>query len=147
MAIHFEHGIDVAASPQRTFATLDDLQKTPQWLARCTGIESLTPGPNAVGNKLRYSYKEGGRAGVMDGEITARTPDQRLTFKYWDKMMDVTVDFRVAPGEKGTRLVHAIDIAPRTLLARLFSPLIRRQLPSQTITAMETLRGILERPQ
>ena len=51
---------------------LADVSQTPRWLARCTGIEVLTPGPLAVGSKLRYSYKEGSRRGVMD-ECEART--------------------------------------------------------------------------
>jgi hypothetical protein len=144
MSIHFEHGIDVGKSPEEAFAVLDDVSKTPKWLARCTGIEKLSPGPNAVGTKLRYSYKEGGRTGVMDGEITTRAPNERLTFHYADKMMEVTVDFRISKASGGARLVHAIDITPRTFMAKLFSPLIRRQLPKQTITAMETLKALLE---
>lgn len=144
MSIHFDHGIDVQRTPEDAFALLDDVSQTPKWLARCTGIEKLSPGPNAVGTKLRYSYKEGGRVGVMDGEITTRSPNERLTFRYTDKMMDVTVDFRIAKTDGGARLVHAIDITPRTFMAKLFSPLIRRQLPKQTITAMETLKALLE---
>src|SRR5438477_10262015 len=144
MPIHYEHSVDVAREPQRAFAVLDDVSQTPKWLARCTGIEKLTPGPNAVGTKLRYSFKEGGRSGVMDGEIVARTPNERLTMKYADKMMDVTVDFRMAKSGSGTRLTHAIEITPKTFMAKLFSPLIKRQLPKQTVTAMETLRGLPE---
>ena len=144
MAIHFEHAIDVPREPARAFAVLDDVAQTPKWLARCTGIEKVTPGPNAVGTKLRYAYRDGGRTGVMDGEITARAPNERLTCKYRDAMMDVTVDFRVTKTAEGARLVHAIDIAPRTFFAKLLSPLIRRQLPKQTVLAMESLRALLE---
>jgi carbon monoxide dehydrogenase subunit G len=144
MAIHYEHSVDVSRTPEDAFSLLDDVSQTPKWLERCTGIEKLTPGANAVGTKLRYSYKDGGRAGTMDGEITAREPNERLTMHYSDKMMDVTVDFRVAKGDKGARLTHAIDITPKTLVAKLFSPLIRRSLPKQTERAMETLRGLLE---
>ena len=144
MPIHFEHAIEVARGPERAFAVLDDLSRTPRWLARCTGIEKLTPGANAVGTKLRYAYQEGGRKGVMDGEITARIPNERLSFRYVDKMMEVSVDFRMSARDGGVRLVHAIDITPRTFFMKLFSPLIRRQLPRQTVTAMEKLRALLE---
>jgi hypothetical protein len=44
----------------------------------------------------------------------------------------------------GARLVHTIDIKPKSLMAKLFAPLVRRQLPEQTIKAMETLRGLVE---
>jgi len=144
MAIRFQHSVDVASDPKDAFAILDDLSATPKWLERCTGIEKLKPGSNAVGDKLKYSYKEGGRSGVMDGEITARSPNEHLSFHYWDKMMDVTVDFRVSQTASGARLVHTIEITPKTLFAKLISPMIRSQLPKQTTTAMERLRGLLE---
>ncbi len=143
MPLSFEHGIELPQPPAHVFAVLDDVAQTPHWLARCTGIVKLSPGPNGPGTRLRYSYREGGRTGVMDGEITVRVPNERLTFHYEDTMMEVTVDFRVAAAGTGTRLVHAIEISPRTLMARIFSPLIRKQLPTQTVTAMETLRSFL----
>jgi hypothetical protein len=145
MAITVQHTIELRREPAAVYALLDDLGKTPTWRSRCTGIEKLDPGPNAVGHRLRYSYKDGGRRGVMDGQITARAAGERLAFRYWDKMMDVTVDFEVAAlGARGTRLTHAIGITPKTFFAKLFSPLIRRALPKQTIDAMEKLRGLLE---
>jgi carbon monoxide dehydrogenase subunit G len=144
MSIRFEHAIEVAKGPEQIFAILDDLSQTPKWLARCTGIEKLSPGPNTVGTKVRYAYREGGRTGTMDGEIRVRTPNERLTVGYVDKMMEVVVDFHMTRKDGGARLVHTIDITPRSLFAKLFAPLVRRQLPKQTITAMETLRGLVE---
>jgi hypothetical protein len=58
-------------------------------------------------------------------------------------MMQVGVHFSRQPQGSGTRFTHSIDITPKTFLARLFSPLIRRQLPKQTIGAMESLPGLL----
>ena len=144
MSIHFSHTLDVGHEPSRVFALLDDLAMTPKWLERCTGIEKLSSGPNAVGTKLRYSYREGGRTGVMDGEIVTRIPDERLTFRYGDKMMEVSVDFHVTSAATGARLTHTIDITPKTVLAKVFAPFIRRGLPRQTITAMELLRTLLD---
>jgi uncharacterized protein YndB with AHSA1/START domain len=145
MPIHFQHTIALPQPPSQVFAVLDDVSQTPKWLARCTGIEQLAPGPLAPGARLRYSYREGGRIGTMDGQVIERTPDQSLAFAYDDRMMHVEVRFALSPAGPGTRLTHAIDIAPKTFLARLFSPLIRRQLPRQTIAAMESLRDLLRR--
>ena len=144
MSIRFEHAIDVARGPEQIFAILDDLSQTPRWVSRCTGIEKLSPGPNTVGTKVRYAYREGGRTGTMDGEIKARTPNERLTVGYSDKMMEVVVDFQMTRKDGGARLVHTIDIKPKSLMAKLFAPLVRRQLPQQTIAAMESLRGLVE---
>jgi len=143
MAIHFEHMIDLPQPPDKVFAVLADVSQTPKWLARCTGIEILTPGPLAVGSKLRYSYREGRRAGQMDGQLAERIENQKLSFCYEDKMMQVGVHFVMQPQSGGTRLTHSIDITPKTFFAKLISPLMRRQLPKQTITAMESLRTLL----
>lgn len=143
MTIHFEHTVDVAADADRTFAFLDDVTQTPRWLARCTSLEKLSDGPTAVGTRLRYAYKDGSRQGTMNGEVTTRAPGERLTYHYADRMMDVVVDFRVAPSANGARLTHKIAITPKTLMGKLVSPLIRRGLPKQTVTAMESLRELL----
>jgi len=142
--IRCEHSVDVKASPERAFALLDDLSQTPKWLGPCTAIERLSPGPNAVGDKLKYSYKQGGRTGTMDGEILARTPNEKLIVRYFDKMMEVLVDFKVSPISSGSRLTHVITITPQTFMAKLMSPFIRMALPKQTRQAMESLKGMLD---
>ncbi|HLK35731.1 MAG TPA: SRPBCC family protein [Polyangiaceae bacterium] len=144
MSIHFEHSVDVARTPEQAFAVLDDFSMTPKWLKRCVHLEPLLPGPHSVGMKLRYDYRDGGRRGTMEGEIVERAPSERLKMRYSDEAMEVTVDFRIARTDSGARLTHAIDITPKAVMARLFSPIIRSQLPKQTIAAMETLRGLLE---
>ena len=144
MAIHFSHTIDVGHEPKKIFAVLDDLAMTPKWLERCTGIEQVSPGPNAAGTKLRYAYRQGWRTGTMDGEIVARIADERLTFRYGDKMVSVLLDFHVTSAAAGARLTHTIDITPKNVWAKVLAPFIRRGLPGQTITAMERLRALLD---
>src|SRR6266404_2467625 len=131
MAIHFEHTIAVPQTPASVFALLEDVSQTPKWLSRCTGIEVLTPGALEVGSTLRYSFREGGRIGRMDGEVVERVANERLLFRYEDKMMLVGVGFAMTPDGAGTRLTHSIDITPKTFFAKLLSPLIRRQVPKQ----------------
>jgi hypothetical protein len=139
-----EHSVNVKASPEGAFALLDDLSQTPKWLGPCTAIEKLSPGPNEVGDKLRYSYKQGGRAGTMDGEILTRTPNRKLIVRYFDMMMEVLIDFDVCPTSSGSRLTHVITITPRSFMAKLMSPFIRLALPKQTRQAMEKLKGMLD---
>ena len=142
-SIHFAHTIEVPQPPARVFAVLDDFSQTPKWLFRCTGIERLTPGPNAAGSKIRYAYKDAGRSGTMDGEIAARVPSQRLTMHYADKNMDVSVDFQMEPVGTGTKLTHTIDLTPLGFFVKLFAGAIRKQVPKQTVAAMESLRQLL----
>jgi uncharacterized protein YndB with AHSA1/START domain len=144
MPIHFEHSVEVARGPEHAFAVLDDFAQTPKWLDRCTHIDILTNGPHAVGTKLRYGYREAGRTGTMDGEISAHAPNERLAMRYSDSMLEVAVEFRLAPTDTGTRLTQIVEITPKTLVVKLISPLIRRQLPGQTTIAMERLKRLVE---
>jgi carbon monoxide dehydrogenase subunit G len=139
----FSHTLSVTAPPATVFAILDDVTRTPQWLSRCTGIDKLADGPNDVGTPLRYHYADGRRRGTMDGQVIAREPDRHFAMKFGDRMMDVTVDFVAASDGVGTTLTHSIDIATKGI-GRLVTPLIRRDLPKQTIDAMTRLKALAE---
>ena len=144
MSISCEHSVDVSCSPEQAFALLDDLPRTSEWLGPCTAIEKLTAEPNAVGQKMKYHYEQGGQKGVMDGTILARVPNEKLTCEYYDKMMQVVVDFNVSRLPSGSRLKHVITITPKTFFSKLMTPLIRMSLPKQTHQAMAALKSILE---
>lgn len=143
MTIAFEHSIDLPQTPHEVFALLDDYKKVPLWLNRCEGLAKQGTGPNKVGDKLRYAYCEAGKHGLMDGVIVAQEEDRLLSYKYYDKMMQVAVDFRMEPSDTGTRLTHRIEIKPNSFIAKLMTPMFRMKLPKQTMLAMESLRKLL----
>ncbi|ESQ83908.1 hypothetical protein AEAC466_11305 [Asticcacaulis sp. AC466] len=145
MAITFEHGIDLPHSPHEVFTLLDDYSKVPLWLKRCEGVAKQGTGPNKVGDKLRYAYNEAGRHGLMDGVITAYETDRHMAYRYFDKMMAVAVEFRMAPNGEGTRLTHRIEITPHSFMAKLMTPMFRMKLPRQTVQTMENVRALLAR--
>ena len=140
---HFAHTLSVTAPPSAVFAIVDDFTKTPLWLSRCTGIDKLDSGANDIGTRLRYHYDDGRRRGTMDGQIVAREADRHFAMKFTDRMMDVTVDFVAASDGVGTTLTHTIDIAPKGF-GKLFTPLIKRELPRQTMDAMTKLKAMAE---
>jgi len=139
----FSHTLSVSAQPSTVFAILDDVSQTPTWLRRCTGIDKLDDGPNDVGTPLTYHYRDGRRTGSMAGEVIAREPDRHFAMKFTDAMTDVTVDFVSASDGVGTSLTHTIDVGTKGI-GRLFTPLIRRRLPAQTIDAMTRLKALAE---
>jgi carbon monoxide dehydrogenase subunit G len=142
---YYSHTLEIDAPPEKVFAVLADVSRTPEWLERCTQVEVLSPGEPNVGQKLRYHYTSGRMSGSMDGVVAAYAPKRHLTLLYTDAMMDVTVAFRVDPADDGrTRLTHNINIRTK-LLGRLFTPLIARQLPEQTVSSMNRLKELVER--
>jgi hypothetical protein len=144
MQIRYEHTETIRTTPERAFAAIDDLPLTAKWLPPCVSLEKVGSGPNAPGDKLRYVYKQGGSQGEMAGEILTRIPGQRLHCKYFDSMMEVSVDLHVAAAPEGTLTTHIIEITPKRFLGKLLSPLIRLGLGKQTRQAAANLKKLLE---
>jgi len=144
MSVQFEHGVYLDQSPERVFALLDDVEKTPSWLKSCTGMKKLTEGDNQVGTKLKYSYKEGSKTGEMAGRITVRAPNERFAIVFTDKTRDLTWDYRISNTGAGSHVVHTISITPKTFMSKIFGP-GQGNVQEQTITAMNSLRSFLAR--
>jgi carbon monoxide dehydrogenase subunit G len=136
--------VEVDAPPEAIFAILDDVTRTPEWLKRCTKLENVSGGSIAVDQKLKYHYKDGSRTGVMDGEVAQHEPNRHLENRFTDKMMDVSVDFRAEPLDAGrSRLTHTVSIDTKGI-GKVFTPMIKRQLPDQTMGAMTSLKPLVE---
>jgi hypothetical protein len=59
-------------------------------------------------------------------------------------MMAVSVDFRAEPLDAGrSRLTHTITIDTKGI-GKAFTPMIKRQLPDQTMGAMTSLKALAE---
>ena len=144
MAIRYEHAESIHVSPDRAFALIDDLPQTTKWLPPCVSLEKIGAGPNGVGDKLKYVFKQGNRIDEMQGEIVARIPGERLHCRYWDQTFEVSVDLRVAPAASGAMTTHIVEITPKRLLFKLLSPLIGFGLKKQTIEAAANLKRLLE---
>lgn len=146
MPIRYQCVETVAVPPDRAFAVIDDLPQTAKWLPPCVSLSKVGGGPNAPGDALRYVFRQGGRQSEMAGEILARVPGERLYCKYGDGSFDVWVDLRVAAAPGGTQTTHVIEIAPKTFMGKLMSPLIRLGLGKQTRDAAANLKKLLETP-
>jgi len=143
--IRCEIKFDVARSAAEVFAFVDEVRNAPRWLGRCTNLQQTSPPPKGVGTTLRYYYKDpGGREGEMAGVVTDYQKNRRLTMKFTDKMMAVGVSFRFQSKPVGTEIDHAVEIAPKTLLTRLMSPLIRGATRSQLQQDAAKLKQLLE---
>ena len=53
----FSHTLDVAAAPEAVYAIIEDTDRTPEWLRRCTRIDNPANGHNSVGTPLTYHYR------------------------------------------------------------------------------------------
>src|SRR5215211_2067160 len=101
---------DVQKPPSEVFALLDDFGSTPRWNSRCVEVKQITPGPHRQGDRLIYVYRDPGRQGQMDGVISIYEPSRVLQMQYQDRMMEVSVGFKLEPNGTGTHVRHQIQI-------------------------------------
>lgn len=144
MAVRYEYQIVVSVVTEKAFAAIDDLPLTAKWLPPCVSLNKIGAGSNSPGDKLRYVFKQGGKQCEMAGEILDRVPGNRLYCKYTDQAFAVFVDLLVAPVPDGTMMTHIVEIAPKSFLGKLMSPLIRLGLGKQTRDAAKNLKKLLE---
>jgi len=145
MTVICEHTIELPQSPAEVFRLLDDFARLPEWHAHCEGLAKQGHGPNSAGDRLRYAHRDGARHRLMDGVILTHDAPRRLTCRYFDKAMQVLVDYKLEPAPGGARLVHCIEITPRTFLGKLKAPMIRTRAEDQIRQAMTNLRVLLMR--
>ena len=134
---------DVPKPPSEVFALLDDFGATPRWNSRCVEVKQISPGPHQQGAQLVYVYRDPGRQGQMDGVINTYAPNRALEMRYHDRMMEISVGFRLEPNGTGTHVHHRIQITPRSLLARLMTPIIRGATRKQTEESVGKLKALL----
>ncbi|MEM7807694.1 MAG: SRPBCC family protein [Planctomycetota bacterium] len=147
MPIRFEHAEPSTASQETTFALMDDLSRTAEWLPPCVSLTNTTRGvgePNQPGDALHYVFKQGGKQQEMTGQILEREEPSKLIAKYTDKAFDVVTDLRVEPSGNGCITHHVIEITPKAFFGKLLSPLIKLGLKGQTRTAAANLRALAE---
>ncbi|MFO1064693.1 MAG: SRPBCC family protein [Pirellulales bacterium] len=144
MSVTYEHTTHASCSAHQAFAVLDDLPRTSEWLKPCHSLKKIIAGPNAIGDRLKYEYSEGGRVKMMDGEIIARRQDEQIVCRYADDMFEVIVDLSVEPATEGCKLTHVITMTPKKFFAKILTPLIRIGIKKQTRDAMTALKQILE---
>ena len=129
---------------EKVFAFVDDESRAPDWLSRCVTLKQVGSGPKGVGTELHYTYKDPGRTGEMTGRVTEYEKDRRLAMHYVDAMFEVDVDFWFAPEGDGTAVRHATSITPKSLMAKLMSPVIRSATGKQIVQDTQALKRLLE---
>jgi carbon monoxide dehydrogenase subunit G len=117
--------VHVAAPPSKVFALVTDFGQVAKVLPGILESVVLTPGPIAVGSRIREKRDVKGRVRESEMVVTAHEPDRR----FW---MDVHSGgkkageggFDLAPAEGGTRLRYTLDFRLPGLMV-ILTPLVK----------------------
>ena len=136
--------LEISKPAAQVFAFIDDLSKAPLWLESCLELRQADGKPKVVGTPHRYTYRQGGREGAMDGVVTAYEPGRRLAMRFTDNQFEIAVSFLLSASGSGTLVEHTVAITPKSLLGRLMAPVIRLGNRKQVVNNLARAKEILE---
>ncbi len=142
--IRKECSIEIARPVHEVFAFVDDPAKAQEWLGLCVSLSQVTPGPKQVGTRMHYVYRQGGKTGEMDGEVTAYVADQLLGMKFQDKLFEAGLEYGFVASPTGTVMKQSWEVEPKGFTARLMAPMIAAAAEKQIRQDMERLKTLLE---
>jgi len=117
----------INAPPEKVFAYVSDLTRHPEWSGGKLRIESLTPGPVAVGSQ----YKSYGEVAVEKNRpnelrVTHYEPPVRFTFTAQDRDFgEVVNDFNFITQQGGTLMERTLSMKMNPVMAFAFRLFIR----------------------
>lgn len=120
---------DIAASPERVWSVLTDLDSAADTLTQVTRIERLTPGAVGVGTRWAETRRMLGREETQELQVSAFDAPRRQQLTAHAGGVDYTTTFELVPVASGTRLtmrfsgVHEGASAGQRLVWRVLGPI------------------------
>lgn len=111
---------DIAAPPARVWEVMRDVTRWAEWTPSISAITPLTPGPFAVGSRVRIKQP---RFPAAEWVVTALTEGEGFTWISRSPGVRVTADHRILPTSAGCRVTLSVTYAG--LLGPLMGVLIR----------------------
>lgn len=149
MPIEFSVRREIAASPDRVFAALKDLDAASQWMPNLVGIEKLTPGRFGVGTKWRETRRMFGREASEVFEVTGAEPGKSLEL-YVDgtqgssKRGHYRFRYRLEPSGPHTTLTLAAEIGGMGFLLELLGRLMLGSFKKAIVSDLEAMAHYIE---
>jgi hypothetical protein len=108
------------APPDRVWSVASDFANAAGRIKAITKVEIVTPG--RVGSGTRFREWRGRQ--VVDMEVAAWSPPRSYSLRGYAMGTEFLSDIRCVPEGSGTRLEMEVRVRPKTLVAKLLSPLI-----------------------
>jgi uncharacterized protein YndB with AHSA1/START domain len=149
MPIEFSVRREIAASPDRVFAALKDLDAARQWMPNLVGIEKLSPGRFGVGTKWRETRRMFGREASELFEVTGCEPGKSLEL-YVDgtqgssKRGHYRFRYLLEPSGGHTTLTLAAEIGGMGFLLELLGRFMLGSFKKAIVSDLEAMARYLE---
>ena len=132
-----EASITLAASPEKVWAVLNDIARTPEWVTGLTAAEMATEGTVGAGSAYRDYNRLGPFRQVTLWRILVFEPLRRQVHVSESAALPSTMTLALAPAGTGTRLTMSVEyrllpqlgpigrLLERVLMNRLLGQVLR----------------------
>jgi hypothetical protein len=141
----YSASIDIGAAPAAVFAYVADLTKHGEWAADPLRVETIAPGPVAVGSQYRSTAQAKGRTIQADLRVTEYQPPERFAFVVSDLTGTYEHRFIFRPRDGGTHVEREINANLSLPQRLLFAIVFRRVKLPNTQEALRRLKARIER--
>ena len=124
----FRVAVDIAATPDRVWAVMRDVERWPEWTASMTSVELVGGGPLAVGARARVRQP---KLPPADMRVTELVEGRSFTWVATSPGVRARADHEVQAIPGGTRAVLTLDFSG------LLGPLVARMVRDLTQRYME----------
>ncbi len=134
--------IDVAASPDRVWQVLVDVERWPQWTDSVSSVRLLDAGPLAVGSRVEISQP---RIPTGTYTVTALEPGSAFTWEQRQPGSSVSAHHECAPlPDGGTRVELRVVMSGAVggVVGRLYRRLTERYLATEAAGLKSRAEGI-----
>lgn len=123
----YQNALEVRAPAEQVWAVLLEVERWPQWTPSMTALQLLTPGPLAVGSKVRVQQP---RLPALEWTVDELVPGTSFAWSSRSAGVTSRADHRVTPLPGGCRVeVSLVQAGPVAgLLALVHGRLTRRYL-------------------
>lgn len=132
--IHATH--QAPAPPERVFEVYSDIERAADRIGAIIAVEKITPGPVQLGTRFRETRVVFKREHTEEMEFVELQPGQTYTLRAFSCGAEYRTRFDFRAEGSGTRVDVTMTISPKTVAAKLFSPL--------SLLMKKTIRKCLE---
>ena len=149
MALEFTVRKEIAASPERVFASLKDLDAASKWMQNFVGIEKLSPGKFGVGTKWRETRRMFGREASELFEVTGLEPNKSLELfvdgtQGSSKRGHYRFRYQLEPTGGKTTLTMVAEIGGMGFILELFGRLMLGSFKKAIISDLDAMADYIE---
>jgi len=132
---HVEQVIHAAPADVARIMFDPDLEE--RWIDTARSAEKLTPGPIAVGTRVRHEAGVLGQKAPFVTEVTELDPDRRLAMEIVEGAERGVLVFQVAPTAGGT--IATVHVRNNPKLPIPIAPWVRKQHVQESLHRLATL--------